>query len=400
MKPSLFILIALALNLSVSAQRGSIPREKTRNKYVTNYPQHIDFQPYMVKQLKVPKGWEVSVVAYGLGKPRMLYAGEPGTLYVTRRDAGDVLLLKDKDGDSKFEELQTVAADFPGVHGITMKDGWMYLCNNNQLRRYKMKPDGTLEADCDTLIANLPNGGQHANRTMDFGPDGMLYLSIGSTCNDCKESDKEMAAMVKIDPSTWKRTIYAAGLRNTIGFDWHPQTKEMWGPDNGSDAKGSHWPPEELNRIQDGVNYGFPYAYGNKKKIDYSREDPSGDSKELVVKHTQGSVMEFKAHSAPIGFRFFPVNSGEIMSGDALVCWHGSWNRSHPRGFKVEWIQFRNGTAVKSKDFVTGFLRPGFLFFRRKARFGRPTGVEITNGGVVYISDDANGVIYAVKKSN
>lgn len=382
------------------AQRGLPPKEKTRSSHVTKYPQHLDFLPEMVKLLKVPDGWEVKVAASGLGRPRMLYTGPQGELYITRRDAGDVLMLKDNDGDHKFEELKTVLSDFKGVHGITMKDGYVYLCNNTQLRRYPLKADGTLGA-MELLINDLPNGGQHPNRTIDFGPDGMLYISVGTLCNDCKESDKEAATMLQVDPKTWKRSIFASGLRNTIGFDFHPQTGELWGIDNGGDGKGSKWPPEEVNHIVKNGNYGYPFAYG-KREVDQSREDPAGDVKEEWVKTTMPSTLELRAHMAPIAFQFFggAKNIPADYAGDGLVAWHGSWNSSKPVGFKVQRIKFSNGTAVGAEDFLTGFLKPGFLMFKRKMRFGRPAGITITPNGTVYVSDDANGVIYAVKRTN
>jgi len=384
-----------------SAQRGLPPKKNTKSTLVTQYPQHLDFLPPMVKLLKVPEGWEVGIAAYGLGRPRMLYTGPNGELYVTRRDGGDVLMLKDPDGDHKFQELKTVAAEFKGVHGITIKSGWMYLCNNNELRRYKMKPDGTLEKEWQTLITDLPDGGQHPNRTIDFGPDGKLYITVGTLCNDCKESDNEVASMLQVDTITWKRTMFATGLRNTIGFDWHPQTGELWGLDNGGDGKGNKWPPEELNHIVQGGIYGYPFAYG-KQEVDQSREDPAGDTKEEWVKNTVPSSLELPAHMAPIGFQFFgnAANIPADYSGDGLVCWHGSWNRNKPKGFKVQRIHFENGQPVAAEDFLTGFLKPGFMFFKRKARFGRPAGITITPMGVVYISDDANGVIYSIKRKS
>jgi glucose/arabinose dehydrogenase len=368
---------------------------------VTKYAQHLDFLPEMVKLLKVPDGWKVTVAASGLGRARMLYPGPNGSLYITRRDGADVLMLKDADGDNKFEDLTTVAANFKGVHGITIKDNYMYLLNNTDLRRYEMNPDGTLSETYETLISDLPNGGQHPNRTMDFGPDGMLYISVGSECNDCKEADKELASMLVVDPATWNRKIYASGLRNTIGFDWHPQTKQLWGIDNGGDAKGNRWPPEELNQISKGNSYGFPFGYG-KREVDESREDPAGDTKEEWIKNTEPSSYEFAAHMAPIGFQFFGDAAGlpAGYSDDGLVCWHGSWNRRKPVGFKVQRVIFENGKPVGAEDFLTGFLKPGFPLFKRKARFGRPAGVTITPQGVVYVSDDANGVLYAVKRSN
>lgn len=373
-----------------TAQRGIPPKETTRSKHVTNYPEHLDFLPEMVNLLKVPDGWTVKIAASGLGKPRMLHQVNSNQLYITRRDAGDVLLLTDNNNDNTFEDSKTVVAEFKGVHGITDKDGWLYLCNNNELRRYKLNADGTL-GEKQMLFNDMPSAGQHPNRTMHFGPDGMLYISIGTLCNDCKESDREAASLVQVDPKTWKRTIYASGLRNMIGFDFHPQTGEMWGADNGGDAKGDDWPPEEINHIKKGGNYGYPFAYG-KKEVDRSREDPAGNSKDEWVKNTEPSVLELQAHMAPIGFKFFKMGAGVPAgySGDALVCWHGSWNRSKAVGFKVQRIKFENGTATKAEDFLTGFLKG-------KTRFGRPAGISITDNGTVYVSDDANGVLYCVQ---
>lgn len=373
---------------SANAQRGIPPKEVTKITHTTKYPEHLDFLPEMVKLLKVPDGWTVDIAASGLGKARMLLLGPNGQLYITRRDAGDVLMLKDNNGDNKFDDIKTVVAEFKGVHGITMKDGWLYLCNNNELRRYKMNPDGTLDGK-EMLFKDMPSAGQHPNRTMDFGPDGMLYISIGTLCNDCKESDPEAATIVQVDPKTWTRKIFASGLRNTIGFDFHPQTNEMWGADNGGDAKGDDWPPEEINHIKQGGNYGYPFAYG-KREVDESREDPAGNSKHEWVKNTEPSAFELQAHVAPIAFQFFGTNAPSGYSGDALVCLHGSWNRSKPVGFKVQRINFENGIPVGASDFLSGFLKG-------KTRFGRPAGIAIANNGMVYISDDANGVLYVVK---
>lgn len=382
LKIALFLVFAPA---GMHAQKGIPPKEDTKTTVTTNYPTQIEFSPAMVSELKVPNGWQVTVAATGLGKPRMLYNGPNGELYITRRDAGDVLMLKDTNKDNKFEDMTRVA-DFPGVHGITAKDGYMYLCNNNKVLRYKMNTDGTLGAIADTLIKDLPSGGQHANRTMDWGPDGKLYISVGSVCNDCKESDKETAAMLEVDPVTWKRKLYASGLRNTIGFDFHPATGEMWGVDNGGDYKSDEWPPEELNHIVKDGNYGFPFAYGNRV-VDETREDPVGNTKEGWAAATMPSILEFPAHSAPIAFAFFDNGANK---GDALVCWHGSWNRQVPSGFKVQRIKYKDGKPTGTEDFLSGFLKGN-------ERFGRPAGIVIS-GSTVYVSDDANGVIYCIKQ--
>lgn len=390
----LFTLAIVVYSTLVLAQRGIPPKEVTRSVSVTRYATVMEFSPEMVSLLKVPAGWKVSLVASGLGKPRMLYAHN-GKLYVTRRDGGDLLLLEDKNGDGIFDSNSAVVSDFKGLHGITIKDNWLYVCNSNEVRRYPLKADGTVNTYAkEILITDLPGGGQHPNRTMDFGPDGMLYISVGSLCNDCKESDKETAVMLQVNPKNWSRKVFASGLRNTIGFDWHPVTKELWGVDNGGDTKGSEWPPEEVNHIMQGKDYGFPYAYG-KREVDQSREDPPGNTKEIVARGTEPSTLELTAHMAPIGFTFFrgAANIPSDWSGDGLVAWHGSWNAEKPVGFKVQRIHFENGMAVKAEDFLSGFLQGN-------SRFGRPAGLSVSQSGIVYVSDDASGNIYAVQKSN
>ena len=246
--------------------------------------------------------------------------------------------------------------------------------------------------DTATLITDLPDGGQHDNRMISFGQDGKLYMTVGSNCNDCAETNKENATMLVMNPDGTERRIFARGLRNTIGFDWQPQTKEIWGCDNGTDWRGDDMPPEELNRVVDGGDYGWPQVYG-KQQVDRTREDPAGGTKDEYAKTTVPAVMLFPAHSAPIDFRFLNNPSGfpADYKGDALVAWHGSWNRLNPSGFKVQRIHFVNGQPISVTDFFSGFLSAD-----GNTRFGRPAGIIVSAKGMVYISDDENGVIYCV----
>lgn len=376
------------------AQKGIPAPVITSTVVNSNFPQHEDFKESMLSRLKVPAGFTVSIAATGLGKPRMLASAKNGSLYVTRRDVGDVLLLTDANGDDKFEEMKTIVSNFKGVHGITIHDGWLYLCATKKLARGKLNADGSVGA-LDTLINDLPEGSQHDNRTIAFGPDGKLYITIGSDCNDCKETNPEHATVLQTNADGSGRRIFARNLRNTIGFDWHPQTKELWGMDHGTDWRGDEIPPEELNLIVDSGDYGWPLVYG-KQQVDETREDPLGTTKAAYAKTTKPAVLLFPAHSAPIDFRFlsnataFPAS----YQDDALVTFHGSWNKKNPDGFKIQRIRFENGKPVAAEDFLTGFLSAG-----GRSRFGRPAGLAISENSRIYFSDDANGVIYCIKPS-
>lgn len=379
---------------AADAQKGLVPAQTFTATVNTNYPQHVDFKESMVGSIKVPAGFKVAVAATGLGKPRMMAVREDGSMYVTRRDVGDVLLLSDKNGDGRFDDLKTVWAKFPDVHGITIHDGFLYLASSKELKRAKIQVDGTLQ-DTTTLFKDMPDGGQHDNRMLAFGPDGMLYISVGSDCNDCGETNPEHATLLQVKPDGSSRRVFARGLRNTIGFDWQPVTKEIWGCDNGTDWRGDEIPPEELNKITDEGDYGWPLVFG-KQQVDPSREDPIGTTKEAYAKTTVPAVLTFPAHSAPIDFKFIGNAKGfpQQYKEDALVCWHGSWNRKKPEGYKVQRIHFVNGQPVSVDDFFTGFLNN-----QTNTRFGRPAGLAFSNKGDLYISDDENGVIYRVYAS-
>ena len=387
----LMTVIVMAFSSQISAQRG-LPSEQNFTAEVnTFYPKHEDFEESMLGRLVVPAGFKVSIAATGLGKPRMMAIAADGSMYVTRRDQGDVILLSDKDGDGRFEDMKTVMTQFSGVHGVTLHDGYIYLCSNKELKKAKVKPDGTLE-DTTTLIKDLPDGGQHGNRVIAFGPDNLLYISVGSDCNDCGETNAENATILQVQPDGVSRKIFARGLRNTVSFDWNPQTKELWGADNGTDWRGDSIPPEELNKIVQGGDYGWPLVFG-KQQVDPTREDPPGTTKEAYAKTTKPAVLMFPAHSAPVGFTFLTKATGfpKEFSQDALVGWHGSWNREHPEGYKIQRIHFENGNPVSVQDFFSGFLSKD-----GKTRFGRPAGIVVSEKNFVYIADDESGVIYRV----
>ncbi len=354
-------------------------------------PQQRGFTEARLAQIKVPPGFWVNVFAQGLGNLRMMVAAPDGTVYVTRREQGDVLALADRDGDGRAEEVRTVATDLRLVHGIALRGDQLYLATDTRVYVADRQADGTL-AGLRTLIDDLPDGGQHPNRTLAFGPDGMLYITVGSSCNACTEANPEHATILRVHPDGSGRTIFARGLRNTIGFGWHPGSGQLWGMDHGADGRGDEQPPEELNLLREEGSYGWPYCFGNRQ-VDHSYQgDPPGTTKEAFCPTILPPVLTYQAHSAPIGMVFYTgAQFPAAYHGDAFVAMRGSWNRNPPTGYKVVRVRFQNGWPVGFEDFMTGFL-----IENGAAQFGRLAGIAQTSYGSLLVSDDANGVIYRI----
>ena len=228
------------------------------------------------------------------------------------------------------------------------------------------------------------------HRTLKFGPDGMLYISVGSTCNACEETNDENATILKASPDGTNRKIFAKGLRNTLGFDWHPETGDMYGMDHGIDWLGDDEQREELNHLQEGKDYGWPFIYGEGKEN--PADQPSDMSVEAYKKKTTYPILTYTAHSAGLDMIFYKGEQfPEDYHGDAFVALHGSWNRSKPAGYKVVRIHFESGKAKRFSDFVSGFLVDN-----NTAQFGRVVGLAMLNDGSLIITDDENGVVYRV----
>jgi glucose/arabinose dehydrogenase len=346
--------------------------------------------PDLVKKLKVPEGFQIGIFAKDLKKPRMMAVGKDNTVYVTQPQTGDVMAIRDKDGDGEADEEKTVAKNLPKVHGIAIHEGKLYLATPREVLVAEIEKDGKL-GDPKKIIENLPEGQGHAYRTIEFGPDGMLYISVGSTCNICEEDNPEYATILRVKPDGSDRKIFASGLRNTIGFGWHPETKEMWGVDNGVDGLGDNIPPEELNRLIEGKNYGWPYVYGDRK-VDPRFANAQKLTPEFVQK-SEPPVFTYTPHTAPIWMMFYSGDHfPQEYKNDAFAAFHGSWNRIPAAGFEVVRIHFDHGRPVEIKSFVSGFL-----IENGEAQFGRPAGLAQMKDGSLLISDDSNGVIYRLR---
>jgi len=352
-------------------------------------PALVDATDARIAQLKAPDSFTVTKFADNLGKPRMLTVGASGAVYVTSRDAGTVTLLRDTNNDGVADQKQTVA-NIKSVHGLTINANKMYLVSIYDVYVANINGDGTL-TEPQRIMTGLPDAGQHPNRTIAVGPDGKLYITVGSTCNACAEPNVENATIVQANTDGSGRKIFAKGLRNTIGFGWHPQTKELYGFDHGIDWLGDEQQQEELNVIKEGGFYGWPYIYGDGRYNPHPR--PMGDTTYAqILAKTTLPVLQYEAHAAPLGMIFYTGSQFPAeYQNDAFVTMRGSWNRTKPSGYKVVRIHFENGKPVSSQDFVTGFLVDN-----NQSQFGRPVGIATYSDGSILFSDDNNGVIYRV----
>ena len=309
-------------------------------------------------------------------------------LYSGNRSGGTIYALPDRDRNGEADEVRPVISGLSDLpHGLAFHNGYLYLAEENRVSRYAYESDGNLgsrEVVVD-LPPNLPGGDDHVSRTIGFSPSNKMYVSSGSSCNVCEESDRRRAAIMEYNPDGSGGRVFAEGLRNSVGFVFHLVTGEIWAAENGRDYLGDDLPPDEINIVRDGQHYGWPFCYGQRIP------DPAFNSPARCAT-TAGSLHDMQAHSAPLGLRFvdssqFPEN----WQGDLLVAYHGSWNRSEPTGYKVVRLAVDGSRIVKEEDVIYGWLLDS------GSPVGRP--VDLIFGpedGALYISDDQAGVIYRV----
>jgi len=315
---------------------------------------------------------------------RMMAFDPASNLYVTIPQLGAIYQLKDADHDGHAEEsiLYHVGMDRP--HGLVWKDKKLYVAETSQLLELQDSDHDNQVDQVKVVLQGLPDDGGHWTRSLALGKDGFLYLSIGSRCNACEENNPMRATILKVDPETGKSSIFAQGLRNSVGLSFSPDGKTLWGSDNGRDQLGDDLPPDEINQISAGNNYGWPNCYG--KQI----PDPQyGTSK--ICQETVASIVDLPAHSAPLGITFGAhLNAPEEYRNSLYVALHGSWNRSIPTGYKLIRIPYKNHQmSTAGKDFLRGWLVAG------KA-WGRPVAPVVGNDGNLYLSDDRAEAIYRI----
>ena len=340
--------------------------------------------PPELDSIVLPSDFEIGLFAPNLGPARFMALGPSDVLFVSVPRAGRILALPDRDGDGVADTAIVFAVGLNLPHGLAFRGEDLYVAETDGVVRLRDQ-DGDLASDeQEMIVEGLPSGGGHWTRTLGFGPDGKLYVSIGSSCNVCVEEDSRRAAIMQYDPDGTGARIYATGLRNSVGIAWHPETGEMWATDNGRDWLGDDLPPDEINIVGDGGFYGWPYCHG-RSILDPEYGDPDR------CESARPPVVELQAHSAPLGLTFYTgIYFPDVYRGDLFVAYHGSWNRSVPTGYKIVRVRMADGAPVEVEDFATGWLQ-------EDTAWGRPVDILVWTDGSLLVSDDRTGAIYRIR---
>lgn len=336
--------------------------------------------------LKVPPGFAIDVFADKVGSVRFMAVDPAGTLLVSEPSAGRVLALPDRDGDGKADAVKVVVTGLDQPHGLAFRDGALTIAETSRVQRFAYDP-GALTASRPTLLARLPSGGGHWTRTVVYGPDGAMYVSVGSSCNVCRESDHRRAAILRYNPDGSGERLFSTGLRNAVGLAIHPRTGALWATVNERDWRGDDVPPDYVTEVRDGSRHGWPDCMTVRGKVQVDTSFTKSAKCDDVVPPT----VEIQAHSAPIGLAFYTgTRFPEEYRGNLFVAYRGSWNRTVPTGYKIVRIRFHDGhPAGAPEDFATGWLEG-------TSAWGRPVDLVVGRDGALYLSDQGAGRIYRI----
>lgn len=344
----------------------------------------------VLAQLQVADGFRLEVYSTDVPLARWPLATLAGDLIVARTRGDEVVLVRrDADGDGKPDGVRTLLGQIEHPHGLALHEGWLYVAHASGVARVRFDVGtGTVSGALEDVASDFTSDGFHRTKTITFGPDGWLYVAQGSTCNVCIEQDPRRAAILRMRPDGSQRELFATGLRNSVGLDWAPWDGALYATENGRDLLGDDLPPDELNRIEQGQFYGWPFVHGA------GLADPEfAAGHEAEIARSVPPVHAFRAHNAPLGLQF--LRGGTLpaeYARTALVALHGSWNRSQPDGYKVVALDFAADGRITERDFLTGFQGPDGLI-------GRPAGITQGPDGAIFVTDDYAGVIYRVVRA-
>lgn len=339
-----------------------------------------------IERINLPKGYKIMIAAHEVENARQLEYSPTGTLFVGSRRAGNVYALRDTDGDYRFEEKTIIASGLNQPNGVAFHQGDLYVAEIGRILKFPDIENNLISNAPFEVVTDLyPEETHHGWKYIAFGPDNKLYVPVGAPCNIC-ESDSIFASLTKINPDGSGFEIVQYGIRNTVGFTWHPDSEELWFTDNGRDWMGDDLPACELNHApQNDMHFGYPYCHQGDLL------DPDlGDGKSCS--DYTAPAQNLGPHVAPLGLEFY---TGKLFDAqyknDVFIAEHGSWNRSAPIGYRVTLVELDAAHEAQSYTvFADGWLNEDGSFF------GRPVDLELLPDGSMLVSDDYGGIVYRI----
>lgn len=357
-------------------------------------------RPDWLKHISVPEGFRITIFADNVDNARSLALGDDGEIYVGTLKAGKVYALRDTDNDGVADQQFVIAEDLEMPNGVTVHNGSLYVATVKQLLRWKNPAHNLANMPAPEILVNdFVDETHHGWRYLKAGPDDKLYVAIGAPCNICKKPNPYFATIIRMNADGGEREVFARGIRNSVGMDWHPNTATLYFNENGRDMLGDDIPPDELNHApKAGLHFGFPYChgeaiadakYGSKAYKGYIPDTKHRNS------HTCGKFVapawKYPAHIAPLGLHFYRGNAfPEQYKSRAFVAQHGSWNRTIPHGYRVVTLVFENDSPIAETVFAEGWLQADGEVL------GRPVDILELQDGSLLVSDDKRGVIYRI----
>ncbi len=346
----------------------------------------------LLPRITLPDGFSISIYADGVENARSMVLAPNGTLFVGTRSANYVYAVRDNNGDQRADAVHTIlqpgklpdGSDVWMPNGVAFRDGALYVATVSQILRFDDIENRLENPPAPVIVTgDYPARGHHGWKFIAFGPDGKLYVPVGAPCNVCEE-EEIFASITRINPDGTGREIVAHGVRNSVGFDWHPQTRELWFTENGRDLMGDDIPGDELNRLESaGQHFGFPYFHQGDTPD--PRFGKGREASEFVV-----PAQVLGPHVAALGMRFYTGSMfPETYRNQIFIAEHGSWNRREKSGYRVMLVRLDGNRVVSYEPFAEGWLEGN-------DSWGRPADVLVMPDGALLVSDDQAGVIYRI----
>lgn len=341
-----------------------------------------------IDKIKLPPGFRIGVFAEGVDNARSLCRSPKGTLFVGSRDAGFVYALRDTNGDFVADQKFTLASGLNMPNGVAFRNGSLYVAEISRILRFDDIERRLANPPAPVVVYDkYPTEEHHGWKYIAFGPDGKLYVPVGAPCNICEPEKPVYASITRMNPDGSGMEVVQHGIRNTVGFTWHPKTKELWFTDNGRDWLGDELPACELNHApRDGMHFGYPYCHQG------DLADPKFGDKRPCAEFAP-PAQKLGAHVAPLGLEFVTgKNWPQTLQNQLLIAEHGSWNRSTKNGYRLTLVRLdQDGNSAGYETFAEGWLQPG------DEVWGRPVDLEWMPDGSLLVSDDHGDAIYRIE---